>query len=106
MRCSWAGPSGAATVLLQPLSGRVLRGPDHAGRRGWGTACAPLSLCLDALSQLFAIRPVWSRNAVRAKISVHPDKLKVLLPFMAYYMVSVCPATLLGSQQGSPPGSC
>lgn len=28
-------------------------------------------------------------------MSVHPDKLKVLLPFMAYYMVSVCPATTL-----------
>lgn len=38
--------------------------------------------------QLFDIRPIWSRNAVKANISVHPDKLKVLLPFMAYYMVS------------------
>lgn len=43
------------------------------------------------LPQLFDIRPIWSRNAVRAKISVHPDKLKVLLPFMAYYMVSAQP---------------
>lgn len=42
----------------------------------------------EELRELFAIRPVWSRNAVRAKISVHPDKLKVLLPFMAYYMIT------------------
>ncbi|XP_045702330.1 general transcription factor 3C polypeptide 5 isoform X1 [Phyllostomus hastatus] len=40
----------------------------------------------EELRELFAVRPVWSRNAVRAKVSVHPDKLKVLLPFMAYYM--------------------
>lgn len=48
--------------------------------------------------QLFDIRPIWSRNAVKANISIHPDKLKVLLPFMAYYMVSICPA---GSHQSS-----
>lgn len=41
--------------------------------------------------QLFEIRPIWSRNAVKANISIHPDKLKVLLPFMAYYMVSAHP---------------
>lgn len=52
--------------------------------------------------QLFEIRPIWSRNAVKANISVHPDKLKVLLPFMAYYMVSACPASRLRSHQGRP----
>lgn len=45
----------------------------------------------NCLPQLFNIRPIWSRNAVKANISVHPDKLKVLLPFMAYYMVSIFP---------------
>lgn len=40
--------------------------------------------------QLFDIRPIWSRNALKANISVHPDKLKILLPFVAYYMVRVC----------------
>ena len=45
--------------------------------------------------QLFEIRPIWSRNAVKANISVHPDKLKVLLPFVAYYMVSVRPPPTL-----------
>lgn len=44
--------------------------------------------------QLFDIRPVWSRNAVKSNVSVHPDKLKILLPYMAYYMVSlVSPAS-------------
>ncbi|XP_044120530.1 general transcription factor 3C polypeptide 5 isoform X3 [Neovison vison] len=42
----------------------------------------------EELRRLFEIRPVWSRNAVKANISIHPDKLKVLLPFMAYYMIT------------------
>ncbi|NXG91556.1 TF3C5 factor, partial [Stercorarius parasiticus] len=37
---------------------------------------------------LFEVRPVWSRNAVKANISVHPDKLKRLLPYLAYYMLT------------------
>ncbi|XP_013915095.1 PREDICTED: general transcription factor 3C polypeptide 5, partial [Thamnophis sirtalis] len=40
------------------------------------------------LSKLFQLRPVWSRNAVKANISVHPDKLKLLLPYLAYYMLT------------------
>ena len=58
-----------------------------------GSRCAHRSFCLDP--QLFEIRPIWSRNAVKANISIHPDKLNVLLPFMAYYLVSVCPAPTL-----------
>ncbi|KAL7980943.1 hypothetical protein Chor_002097 [Crotalus horridus] len=38
--------------------------------------------------ELFELRPVWSRNAVKANISVHPDKLKLLLPYLAYYMLT------------------
>nr|XP_019584487.1 PREDICTED: general transcription factor 3C polypeptide 5 isoform X2 [Rhinolophus sinicus] len=46
-------------------------------------------ICTNPLDRkLFNIRPIWSRNAVKANISVHPDKLKVLLPFMAYYMIT------------------
>uniref|UniRef100_A0A673VGJ6 General transcription factor 3C polypeptide 5 n=1 Tax=Suricata suricatta TaxID=37032 RepID=A0A673VGJ6_SURSU len=52
----------------------------------------------EELRKLFEIRPIWSRNAVKANISVHPDKLKVLLPFVAYYMVSASLACHLGSQ--------
>lgn len=68
----------------------------------------PVLISASALTpQLFDVRPIWSRNAVRTKISVHPDKLKVLLPFMAYYMVSVCPAATWFPQDVlSPDGTC
>lgn len=52
-------------------------------------------MLVSVLLQLFEARPVWSRNAVKANISIHPDKLKVLLPYLAYYMVS----------EGASPGS-
>uniref|UniRef100_A0A8C0GIB1 General transcription factor 3C polypeptide 5 n=1 Tax=Chelonoidis abingdonii TaxID=106734 RepID=A0A8C0GIB1_CHEAB len=42
----------------------------------------------EELRKLFEIRPVWSRNAVKANMSVHPDKLKLLLPYLAYYMLT------------------
>ncbi|XP_071430241.1 general transcription factor 3C polypeptide 5 isoform X3 [Pithys albifrons albifrons] len=42
----------------------------------------------EELRKLFEVRPVWSRNAVKANISVHPDKLKLLLPYVAYYMLT------------------
>eukprot|EP00061_Rhincodon_typus_P014926 g42313.t1 len=44
----------------------------------------------EELKRLFEIRPIWSRNAVKSNIDIHPDKLKLLLPFVAYYMVSRC----------------
>ena len=37
---------------------------------------------------MFESRPIWSRNAVKANINIQPDKLKLLLPVVAYYMVS------------------
>ncbi|NXI57343.1 TF3C5 factor, partial [Chloroceryle aenea] len=48
----------------------------------------PLFPACSVLLQLFEVRPVWSRNAVKANISVHPDKLKLLLPYLAYYMLT------------------
>lgn len=38
--------------------------------------------------ELFERRPIWSRNAVKANVDTHPDKLKLLLPLLAYYMVT------------------
>lgn len=38
--------------------------------------------------KLFERRPVWSRNAVKANVDIHPEKLKLLLPYLAYYMVT------------------
>lgn len=75
----------AAPHRLPLLWGRTLQGAlGLAGK-------LPALLSASALPlQLFDIRPIWSRNALKANISVHPDKLKILLPFVAYYMVRVC----------------
>lgn len=40
------------------------------------------------LAQMFESRPIWSKNAVKANFNIHPEKLKLLLPLFAYYMVS------------------
>ncbi|XP_078406305.1 general transcription factor 3C polypeptide 5 [Cetorhinus maximus] len=42
----------------------------------------------EELKRHFEIRPIWSRNAVKSNIDIHPDKLKLLLPFVAYYMLT------------------
>ncbi|XP_063287390.1 general transcription factor 3C polypeptide 5 [Pelobates fuscus] len=42
----------------------------------------------EEMKRLFNIRPVWSRSAIKANISLHPDKLKMLLPYVAYYMLT------------------
>ncbi|MGH0155959.1 UNVERIFIED_CONTAM: hypothetical protein FKN15_030322 [Acipenser sinensis] len=42
----------------------------------------------EELRQLFQSRPVWSRNAVKANLEIHPEKLKLLLPYVAYYMLT------------------
>lgn len=92
-------PAGSAPAVPRLLSGRVLGGQTIWGAWGrWAGSClcSPQPLSRPLPHQLFEIRPIWSRNAVKANISVHPDKLKVLLPFMAYYMVSVWPAAPRG----------
>lgn len=96
-----AGPYWLSACPYRLLWGRVLWGQIALRSRRWAGCCAHLSLGLAPPSpQLFDIRPIWSRNAVRAKMSVHPDKLKVLLPFMAYYMVSVWRSAHAGPQDG------
>ncbi|XP_012685532.2 general transcription factor 3C polypeptide 5 [Clupea harengus] len=42
----------------------------------------------EEILKLFERRPIWSRNAVKANMDVHPEKLKLLLPFVAYYMLT------------------
>ncbi|XP_060791409.1 general transcription factor 3C polypeptide 5 [Neoarius graeffei] len=42
----------------------------------------------EEMRKLFERRPIWSRNAVKANVNVHPEKLKLLLPFLAYYMLT------------------
>lgn len=65
------------------------------------TTCAPMRFHLKILinlinPQLFEKRPIWSRNAVKANINVHPEKMKHLLPYVAYYMVSRLTEKTLG----------
>ncbi|XP_076140755.1 general transcription factor 3C polypeptide 5 isoform X1 [Alosa pseudoharengus] len=42
----------------------------------------------EEILKLFERRPIWSRNAVKANMDVHPEKLKLLLPYVAYYMLT------------------
>ncbi|XP_036443957.1 general transcription factor 3C polypeptide 5 [Colossoma macropomum] len=42
----------------------------------------------EELTKLFEKRPVWSRNAIKANVDIHPEKLKLLLPYLAYYMLT------------------
>ncbi|XP_006894495.1 PREDICTED: general transcription factor 3C polypeptide 5-like [Elephantulus edwardii] len=64
--------------------------PLEAAVQTWKRICTnPIDRKVEEdLKKLFEIRPIWSRSAVKANISIHPDKLKVLLPFMAYYMIT------------------
>ncbi|XP_006835060.1 PREDICTED: general transcription factor 3C polypeptide 5 [Chrysochloris asiatica] len=64
--------------------------PLEAAIQTWKRICTnPIDRKVEEeLRKLFELRPIWSRSAVKANISVHPDKLKVLLPFMAYYMIT------------------
>ncbi|XP_072228361.1 general transcription factor 3C polypeptide 5 isoform X2 [Leuresthes tenuis] len=41
----------------------------------------------EQLKKMFETRPIWSRNAVKANVNIHPEKLKLLLAVYAYYMV-------------------
>lgn len=97
---------GGWSLLAQRLPsptplGKGPLGPDRAAESPvGGLLCSSQPLPCPPPPQLFDIRPIWSRNAVRAKMSVHPDKLKVLLPFMAYYMVSVWRSAHAGPQDG------
>ncbi|NXF09697.1 TF3C5 factor, partial [Smithornis capensis] len=64
--------------------------PLDAAVQTWKKVCTNLvdKKVEEELRKLFEVRPVWSRNAVKANISVHPDKLKLLLPYLAYYMLT------------------
>lgn len=42
----------------------------------------------ESMRKMFESRPIWSRNAVKANLDIHPEKLKLLLPVFAYYMVT------------------
>ncbi|CAL8317776.1 unnamed protein product [Lota lota] len=62
----------------------------EAARLNWQKVCIKQSdvWIEQTLRKLFESRPIWSRNAVKGNLDVHPEKLKLLLPVMAYYMVT------------------
>ncbi|XP_053138546.1 general transcription factor 3C polypeptide 5 isoform X2 [Hemicordylus capensis] len=64
--------------------------PLDAAEQTWKRVCSNVvdHKAEEELRKLFELRPVWSRNAVKANISIHPDKLKFLLPYLAYYMLT------------------
>ncbi|XP_058015328.1 general transcription factor 3C polypeptide 5 [Ahaetulla prasina] len=64
--------------------------PLEAAVQTWKKVCSNVvdHQAEEELKKLFELRPVWSRNAVKANICVHPDKLKLLLPYLAYYMLT------------------
>ena len=43
---------------------------------------------LDELKRLFEERPIWSKNAIKCKLEIAPDKLKLMLPVVAYYFLT------------------
>ncbi|XP_029371301.1 general transcription factor 3C polypeptide 5 [Echeneis naucrates] len=62
----------------------------EAARVNWRRVCVKDSDkdAEEKMKKMFESRPIWSRNAVKANINIHPDKLKLLLPLFAYYMVT------------------
>lgn len=62
----------------------------EAAKRNWQRVCVKESdkKAEQDMREMFERRPIWSRNAVKANIDLHPDKLKLLLPLVAYYMVT------------------
>nr|XP_046231839.1 general transcription factor 3C polypeptide 5 [Scatophagus argus] len=62
----------------------------EAARINWKRVCQKEhdKQAEEHLKKMFESRPIWSRNAVKANINIQPDKLKLLLPVLAYYMVT------------------
>ncbi|XP_075434901.1 general transcription factor 3C polypeptide 5 isoform X3 [Ascaphus truei] len=66
------------------------REPQPAAVQNWKKLCTNSTdkRAEQEIKRLFSVRPVWSRNAIKANISIHPEKLKLLLPCVAYYMLT------------------
>uniref|UniRef100_A0A674A7T8 Ral transcription factor IIIC subunit 5 n=1 Tax=Salmo trutta TaxID=8032 RepID=A0A674A7T8_SALTR len=63
--------------------------PLEAAKVNWKRVCVHSSdiKAEEQLKEMFESLPIWSRYAVKANLDIHPDKLKLLLPIVAYYMV-------------------
>ncbi|XP_035246853.1 general transcription factor 3C polypeptide 5 [Anguilla anguilla] len=64
--------------------------PLEAAVQNWRRLCVHPSDSKkeQEIKDMFERRPVWSRNAVKANLDIQPDKLKLLLPYVAYYMLT------------------
>ncbi|KAJ8260686.1 hypothetical protein COCON_G00164090 [Conger conger] len=64
--------------------------PLEAAVHNWRKLCMhPSDIRTEKeIVQMFERRPIWSRNAVKANLDIQPDKLKLLLPYVAYYMLT------------------
>ncbi|XP_010892267.1 general transcription factor 3C polypeptide 5 [Esox lucius] len=64
--------------------------PLEAAKVNWKRVCVHASdtKAEEQMKKMFESRPIWSGNAVKANLDIHPDKLKLLLPVVAYYMVT------------------
>ncbi|XP_029024968.1 general transcription factor 3C polypeptide 5 isoform X2 [Betta splendens] len=62
----------------------------EAAKQNWARICLKDAdkEAEEKLKEMFERRPIWSRNAVKANVNLHPDKMKLLLPVFAYYMVT------------------
>uniref|UniRef100_A0A3Q2PKC9 Ral transcription factor IIIC subunit 5 n=1 Tax=Fundulus heteroclitus TaxID=8078 RepID=A0A3Q2PKC9_FUNHE len=62
----------------------------EAARANWDRLCLTKQDqdAEEKVKKMFESRPIWSGNAVKANLNVHREKLKLLLPVYAYYMVS------------------
>ncbi|KAG8447581.1 hypothetical protein GDO86_014910 [Hymenochirus boettgeri] len=81
-------PHNAIFVTFE--DGEIPNEPHEAALKKWTRLCSNEQdmQAEEEIRRLFSIRPIWSRNAIKANISVHPDKLKLLLPIVAYYMLT------------------
>ncbi|XP_045064217.1 general transcription factor 3C polypeptide 5-like [Coregonus clupeaformis] len=63
--------------------------PLEAAKVNWKRVCVHPSdiKAEEQMRSMFESRPIWSGYAVKANLDIHPDKLKLLLPIVAYYMV-------------------
>ncbi|XP_054600705.2 general transcription factor 3C polypeptide 5 [Nothobranchius furzeri] len=61
-----------------------------AAKQNWARFCMKESdrRAEANIREMFERRPIWSRNALKANTNIHPEKLKLLLPLFAYYMVT------------------
>ncbi|XP_053552213.1 general transcription factor 3C polypeptide 5 isoform X2 [Bombina bombina] len=77
-------------IFINFEDGEVPTEPNPAAATNWKKQCTnPTDMQAEhEMKRLFEIRPIWSKNAIKANISVHPDKLKQLLPYVAYYMLT------------------